>query len=250
MNLYPAIDILEGQVVRLIKGDYNALTVYSNNPAEIALEWDNAGTNWIHVVDLDGARDGRLVNEDSIKSICKSVSAKVEVGGGIRTKSDIEKVLELGASRVILGTKALEKFFLKSIVSEFGDKIAVGMDVRNDKVKTAGWLRDGNISYTEAIDMFNELGVATLIYTDIEKDGVLNGPNWEKLQHVLEKSNSRIILSGGISKIDDIKRCYEMAHTRFEGVIIGKALYDKKFTLEDAVKLGQNREKGGFKNGR
>lgn len=237
MNLYPAIDIFQGKVVRLTQGDYNACTVYSKDPASMANAWEEAGAQWIHVVDLEGAKSGALTNEASLAAICKNVKAKIQFGGGMRHIQDIERALDLGVSRVVLGTKALDKAFLEGVLLKFKDKIAVGLDVRRDHVKTAGWMKDGNTTLPEALAIFNQLGVSTLIYTDIEKDGVLQGPNWEKLDFVLSQSHARVILSGGVSQIGDIERCRTIQAPNFEGVIIGKALYDKRFELADAVRI-------------
>jgi phosphoribosylformimino-5-aminoimidazole carboxamide ribotide isomerase len=237
MNLYPAIDLFEGKVVRLTQGDYNACVVYSTDPAATAKAWEQEGAQWIHVVDLEGAKTGALTNEASLAAICQNVKARVQFGGGLREIKDIEKVFALGVSRVVLGTKALDKTFLKKALSKFNEKIAVGLDVRHDQVKTAGWLHDGNITLPKALELFDHLGVATLIYTDIEKDGVLQGPSWEKLSLVLANTRSRVILSGGISQISDIEKCCAIRAPNFEGVIIGKALYDKRFQLSEAVRL-------------
>ena len=236
MNLYPAIDIFQGKVVRLTQGDYNACHVYSDDPVATARNWETEGAAWIHVVDLDGAKTGKLTNSTALAAICKGVKARVQFGGGLRNLGDVETVLALGVSRVVLGTKALDKSFLAGIIAKFGDCIAVGMDIRNDSVKTAGWLRDGNVMLQEALNLFNELGVSTLIYTDIEKDGVLKGPNWDKLSLILDNSKARVILSGGIGQLTDIEKCRKIKQPNFEGVIIGKALYDKRFTLSEAFK--------------
>jgi len=237
VNLYPAIDLYQGKVVRLTKGDYNACIVYSDDPAAMAKTWEQEGAGWIHVVDLEGAKTGALTSVESLAAICKAVRAKIQFGGGVRNIQDIEKVLALGVSRVVLGTKALDKLFLEEVLLKFKEKIAVGLDVRQDRVKTAGWLRDGDITLPEALKLFDQLGVSTLIYTDIEKDGVLQGPNWEKLSMVLAHTHARVILSGGISQISDIERCRAIKAPNFEGVIIGKALYDKRFQLSDAVRV-------------
>ena len=237
MNLYPAIDIYHGKVVRLTQGDYNNCVVYSKDPAGIAKEWEQEGAQWIHVVDLEGAKTGTFTNEASLKAICQSVKAKIQFGGGVRSFKDIENILGMGVSRVVLGTKAMDKNFLESTILKFKDKIAVGLDVRRDQVKTAGWMRDGNMTLREALALFDQLGVSTLIYTDIEKDGVLKGPNWEKLSEVLANTRASVILSGGISQISDIAKCRSIQAPNFDGVIIGKALYDNRFQLSEAVRL-------------
>jgi len=237
MNLYPAIDIYQGKVIRLTQGDYNSCTVYSKDPAATAQLWEQEGAQWIHIVDLEGAKSGILTNEASLKSVCQSVKAKIQFGGGVRSFQDIENILNLGVSRVVLGTKAMDKTFLEGVLLKFKDKIAVGLDVRRDQVKTAGWMRDGNMTLQEALLLFDKLGVSTLIYTDIEKDGVLQGPNWEKLSLVLANTRAKVILSGGVSQISDIEKCLSVQAKNFDGVIIGKALYDKRFRLSEAVRL-------------
>lgn len=237
MNLYPAIDLYQGKVVRLTQGDYNACTVYSKDPASMAQNWEEEGARWIHVVDLEGAKSGTLTNEESLKSICRSVKAKIQFGGGARSFKNIEHILGLGVSRVVLGTKALDKAFLEGVLLKFKEKIAVGLDVRRDQIKTSGWTRDGSMTLSDALPLFDQLGVPTLIYTDIEKDGALQGPNLEKLSIVLASTQARVILSGGISQISDIEKCRAIEAPNFEGVIIGKALYEKRFRLSEAVRL-------------
>ncbi len=237
MNLYPAIDIYQGKVVRLTQGDYKSCTVYSKDPVATARTWEQDGAKWLHVVDLEGAKTGVLTSEATLTAICQGVNTKIQFGGGLRNIQVIEKVIALGVSRVVLGTKALDKIFLKEAIGKFGKKIAVGLDVYRNQVKTAGWIRDGDITLPEALELFDQSGVATLIYTDIEKDGVLQGPNWGKLSVVLAYTKSRVILSGGISQISDIERCRAIKDKNFEGVIIGKALYDKRFQLSEAVRL-------------
>jgi phosphoribosylformimino-5-aminoimidazole carboxamide ribotide isomerase len=237
MNLYPAIDLYEGQVVRLEKGDFTKLTVYSSQPSEIALQWLKGGATWLHVVDLEGAKTGVIKNLISLTKIRKAVKCHIEFGGGIRTLSDIDKVLAIGVDRVILGTKALDGSFFEQAIARFGSKLAVGLDVRDGFVQTQGWLEQAQATLEGSLKYFNDFPLETIIYTDIKKDGMLAGPNFEQLEKVLCWSKSRIILSGGIATLEDIKRCREIKAKNFEGPIIGKALYEKKFSLEDAVKI-------------
>jgi phosphoribosylformimino-5-aminoimidazole carboxamide ribotide isomerase len=237
MNIYPAIDIYQGKVVRLTQGDFNSCTVYSEDPAATARAWEQEGARWLHVVDLEGAKTGALTNEATLAALCRGVNAMVQFGGGLRTLQDIKKVLALGVSRVVLGTKALDAVFLKEAIAKFGKKIAVGLDIYRNQVRTAGWLHSGDVMLPEALELFDQIGVATLIYTDIEKDGVLQGPNWGKLSVVLTHTKSRVILSGGISEISDIEKCRAIEERNFDGVIIGKALYDKRFQLPEALRL-------------
>lgn len=236
MNLYPAIDLYQGQVVRLRQGDFNACTVYSREPAEIARRWESEGAEWIHVVDLEGAKTGSFTNGAALSAILQNVRSKVQFGGGVRDLRSIESLLECGVARVVVGTKALDKTFLETAARQFGERLAVGLDVRDDHVKTAGWVEDGQLTLAEALDLFNDCGVRTLIYTDIEKDGVLHGPNFEKLQGVLRGSRARVILSGGISQLTDIEKCRTITEPNFEGAIIGTALYDGRFNLAEAIR--------------
>ncbi|HNX69383.1 MAG TPA: 1-(5-phosphoribosyl)-5-[(5-phosphoribosylamino)methylideneamino]imidazole-4-carboxamide isomerase [Candidatus Omnitrophota bacterium] len=248
MNLYPAIDLFQGKVVRLTRGDYDQCKVYSTDPAGTARGWADQGAQWIHVVDLEGAKSGTIANDASLAAICRSVPAKVQFGGGLRRIEDIEKVLGLGVARVVLGTKAMDRSFLERVLAKFGDRVAVGLDVKRDHVMITGWTTDGNMMLPKALDLFNRLAVRTLIYTDIEKDGVLQGPNWEKLRTVLAGTTAKVILSGGISQLSDIGRCRTITEPNFEGTIIGKALYDKKFTLTDAIGAlagSRDRSEGG-----
>lgn len=239
MNLYPAIDLYEGQVVRLTKGDFAQKTVYSNDPASKAAEFENAGTPWIHMVDLEGAKTGILKNLKSLAAVRAKVKCKLQFGGGMRSVEAIKQALSAGADRIVVGTKALDPIFFKKILGQFGAKIAVGIDVKDDIVQTQGWLESSGLTLAKALEIFNEEGVETLIFTDISKDGMLQGPNFEKLDWVLKHSKSRVILSGGISTLEDIKKCSQIKAKNFEGPIIGKALYEKQFTLEQAVEIAK-----------
>ncbi|OQA57599.1 MAG: Phosphoribosyl isomerase A [Candidatus Omnitrophica bacterium ADurb.Bin277] len=245
MNLYPAIDLYQGKVVRLTRGDYGSRKVYSNDPAATAREWEAAGAQWIHVVDLEGAKSGVLTNHVAIASICKAVRARVQCGGGLRSLETIKEVLDSGVSRVVLGTKALDFPFLEQCVKKFRNQIAVGLDAGNGIIKTAGWTRDGNMTLEAALELCDRAGVRTVIYTDIEKDGVLQGPNFGKLPDVLSRTKARVILSGGVARLSDIERCASVPEENFEGVIIGKALYEKRFTLTEAFQcISKNKNQG------
>lgn len=237
MNLYPAIDIFKGRVVRLTRGDYNQEIVYSEHPALKAQEWQDAGAQWIHVVDLEGAKSGKIANFESLKRIRKQVRCKIEFGGGLRTLEQIRDVIDLGIDRVILGTKALDFDFFKKVLDQFQDHVAVGLDVKDQMVQTEGWIKASGTTLTEIIDLLNKTALKTIIYTDISKDGMLQGPNFSGLKAVLAQARASVILSGGVSKLQDIKNCLELTEQNFDGVIIGKALYENKFTLEEAVTL-------------
>lgn len=241
MNLYPAIDMYKGKVVRLTRGDYNQEIVYSEYPGEQAKEWEAQGTDWIHVVDLEGAKSGTIANIESLKKIREAVHCKIEFGGGLRTMEQIESVVDLGIDRVILGTKALDYDFFTKVLNRFGDKVAVGLDVKGDMVQTEGWIKSSGTTLREIIDLLNKTELKTIIYTDIKKDGMLQGPNFEGLKEVLSWAKANVILSGGISVIDDIKNCLLLSENNFDGVIMGKSLYEKKFALKEAVELNKNR---------
>ncbi len=237
MILYPAIDLYDGMVVRLSRGDYLQKTVYSKSPEAMAKKWRKAGAEWIHLVDLEGAKTGILKNRSSILSIRKAVACRLEVGGGIRTLEDIGALIQDGIDRVILGTKALEEKFFKLALDQYGSKIAVSLDVKEGRVQTQGWLKPGEETLEEALTHFNHFPLETLIFTDIQKDGMLEGPNFEMLKKVLAQTNSKVILSGGVSTLEDIRESAKVKAAHFDGVIIGRALYEKKFRLSDALKI-------------
>ncbi|MSR76928.1 MAG: 1-(5-phosphoribosyl)-5-[(5-phosphoribosylamino)methylideneamino]imidazole-4-carboxamide isomerase [Candidatus Omnitrophica bacterium] len=237
MNLYPAIDLYEGQVVRLTRGDYLQKTIYSNNPGDIAQGWEKQGAKWLHIVDLEGAKEGILKNKSSVAAIRKVVSCKLQFGGGLRSLEQIQEMMDLGVNRVVLGTKALDQKFFEMVLNKFGTAVAVGLDVRNGMVQTQGWLKDGGESLEFSIQHFNQYPLGTIIYTDIQKDGMLQGPNFESLQSVLKLSKAPVILSGGIGQLEDVRKCTQIRESHFDGVIIGKALYDKKFTLAEALMI-------------
>jgi len=237
MNLYPAIDLYQGRVVRLARGDFQAETVYSHDPAGQAGAWEKAGAAWIHVVDLEGAKTGELKNFDSVAAIRKKVSCKIQYGGGVRRLDQAERLIEQGVDRVVVGTRALEERFFGDLLERFGERLAVGLDTREGRVQTDGWLKDSGETLEAVLKKFNKTGLGTVIYTDIAKDGMLDGPNLPGLRQVLDWSRARVILSGGIARLEDLSACRQINDSRFEGVIIGKALYEKRFQLQDALAL-------------
>ncbi len=239
MNLYPAIDLYEGQVVRLQKGDFNQKTVYSSDPAAFAKKWEDQGAQWLHVVDLNGAKSGELKNLSSLEKIRKAVKCRIEMGGGLRSVEAIRQVLELGMNRAIVGTRALDEKFLQIILDTFGNKIALGLDAKDGYLQTQGWLAQG-LTLEDALKKLNEYPVSTVIYTDIHKDGMLAGPNFDGLEKVLNVTKSNVILSGGVSSMEDLIQCSNLTQKNFEGAIIGKALYEGKIHLEAAVKKVQS----------
>lgn len=240
MKLYPAIDIKDSKCVRLIQGRADQQTVYYDDPAEPAQLWLAAGSEWIHVVDLDGAFEGKPMNLDAVSRIAQT-GMKVELGGGMRTEQDIRSAIAAGVDRVIIGTRACaDPYFLKGVVAEFEEKIAVGIDAKNGKVAVKGWVDVSDVNAMDLASQVAEMGVQTLIYTDISRDGMLTGPNFEAQEQLCRHvPGINIIASGGVSRIEDIERFASMAKDlpNLNGVIIGKALYEKKFDLKDALAL-------------
>ena len=237
MKIYPAIDIKDGKCVRLLRGSFDDVTVYGDNPAEMARKWESLGGEYIHVVDLDGALKGHGVNAESIKKICKAVNVPVQTGGGIRSISDIEAKLECGISRVIIGTKAVsDADFVKEAVKRYGDKIVIGIDAKDGMVAIEGWEKTSEYQAVEFAKKMEEIGVKTIIYTDIATDGTLMGPNVDAMREMVNNTNMDIIASGGIGNIEHIKA---LIPTGVEGVITGRALYTGNINLCDAIKAGK-----------
>lgn len=239
MILFPAIDIRNGKCVRLIQGDYDQEIVYGDSPTEMALLWEKQGAEFIHIVDLDGAKTGDSPNQKAIQKIAEAVSVPIQVGGGIRSIEIIDTHIASGVDRVIIGTAAItNRPFLKEAVQKYGDKIAVSIDARNGFVATDGWTETTD---TKALDLLKELveiGVKTVVYTDIFKDGMMQGPNFEELQAVNESSPVDVIASGGVTTEEDITKLERM---NLYGAIIGKALYEGTLSLE-ALRAGATRE--------
>lgn len=237
MRIYPAIDIKDGQCVRLLKGNFSDMTVYGNDPSEMAKKWESLGGEYIHVVDLDGALKGRDVNAAAIEKICRSVSVPVQTGGGIRTMADIEKRLECGISRVIIGTKAVsDSDFVKEAVKLYGDKIVIGIDAKNGMVAIEGWEKTSEYKAVEFGKKMADIGVRTIVYTDIATDGTLMGPNVDAMAEMARETGIDIIASGGVGNIDHVKM---LVPTGVEGVITGRALYTGDLELPMAIKAGK-----------
>ncbi len=237
MEIFPAIDIRNGNVVRLTEGDYNRMTVYGSSPLEMAETFIKKGAKNLHMVDLDGAKDGTPVNFDVIKSVAETGKLFVEVGGGIRDEKRIEDYLSLGVNRVILGTVAVRNFkFVEDSVKKHGDKIAVGVDARDGKVAVSGWLETTEIDSLEFCKKLRDAGVKTVIYTDISKDGTLSGTNLEIYKQLAEIKGLDIIASGGITFENEIK---ELASINTYGAIVGKAVYAGKLDLERVLKIAK-----------
>lgn len=234
MQLYPAIDMKNGQCVRLRQGKFKEITVYSDSPEKVAAYWESQGATFLHLVDLDGALAGYSVNEDAIRRIVAAFSMPIEIGGGIRTEEAIERMLNLGVSRVIIGTKAVQNpLFLRDAVTHFGaDRIVAGVDAKNGLVAIEGWEKVSKISASDLCGQMKEYGVRHVVYTDISRDGMLTGPNVEATKALTEETGMDIIASGGMSSMDDLRRLHEAG---VNGAIIGKALYENRINLKEAV---------------
>jgi phosphoribosylformimino-5-aminoimidazole carboxamide ribotide isomerase len=237
MIIIPAIDIKRGKVVRLTQGKFDHQTIYNDDPSVIAQEWQQQGASLIHVVDLDGAQTGEIANTSSIKQIKKSVTIPIEVGGGIRNTATIDRLINLGVERIILGTRAVEDLaFIKGVIAQWGDRIAISLDCVNGLVAKKGWVEVSDIKGKDLAKDLERLGLKTLIYTDIARDGVLTGPNIDGLKEILSSCSLDIIASGGISSLDDLTALSHLNESRLIGTIVGKALYEHKFTLHDAIR--------------
>lgn len=237
MRIYPAIDIKDGNCVRLLRGSFSDVTVYGDNPAEMARKWEELGGEFIHVVDLDGALKGHGVNAEAIKSICDAVNVPVQTGGGIRTMADIEAKLLCGINRVIIGTKAVsDAEFVKEVVKKYGDKIVIGIDAKDGMVAIEGWEKTSEYTAVEFAKKMVDIGVKTIIYTDIATDGTLMGPNVDAMSEMVKATGIDIIASGGIGSIEHIK---SLVPTGVEGVITGRALYTGNVELPEAIKAGK-----------
>lgn len=233
MRIYPAIDIKDGNCVRLLQGRFSDVTVYGNSPADMAAKWESLGGEFIHVVDLDGALKGSGVNAKAIEEICKRVNVPVQTGGGIRTMEDIEARLACGINRVIIGTKAVsDADFVRAAVEKYGDKIVIGIDAKDGMVAIEGWEKTSEFSAVEFAKKMVDLGVKTIVYTDIATDGTLAGPNVEAMREMAAAVDADIIASGGVGSLEHIKA---LVDTGVEGVIVGRALYTDSVNLTEAI---------------
>lgn len=235
-TIYPAIDILGGKCVRLVQGDYNQETVFSDQPVEVARRWEEQGAEWIHLVDLDGAKAGHPVNGELIAEIARSVSIPVQIGGGIRSRKDAELLLNAGVSRVILGTAAIEdRAFVEDVLAAFGEKIAIGIDARNGYVATRGWLETSEVKAEDLAAELAEKGAKTFIFTDISRDGMMKGPNVEAIVAMAKASGQAVIASGGVSQYADLDQLAAHSKDNVVGAIVGKALYTGDIVLSKAL---------------
>lgn len=247
MQVFPAIDLKEGKAVRLLQGRMEDATVYAENPVEVASDFARQGAEYLHVVDLNGAFAGQPVNDETIRAIVRSVPLKVEVGGGIRTLERIQELLALGVERVILGTVAVKQpELVAEAVRRFGDRVVVGIDAKDGRVAVQGWAEATDMKAEELGKVMKSVGVRHVIFTDISRDGMLQGPNIESTVTLAQATGLEVIASGGISSLDDLRRLREASLNKaaLEGAIIGKALYAKAFTLQEALAVMAGQETG------
>lgn len=234
MYVIPAIDLRDGKCVRLIQGEYHRQITYQDDPVKQAQEFSQAGAEWLHIVDLDGAKVGKLVNIRSISAIANLGQFKIEVGGGLRDEDSIKKLLDMGIERVIIGTKAVSDFaWFSAMTKKFSGKIALGLDARGSKVATHGWTQDSPQLLLDFAIEAAKLPLAAIIYTDITRDGMMTGPNLERTKALAEAVKVPVVASGGVKELADIKKLTEL---RVEAVIIGRALYEGTLELSDAIK--------------
>ena len=237
MKIFPAIDIKDKKCVRLVKGDFDNKTEYKMSPVEQASKFNDYGFKNLHIVDLDGALTGETVNLDIIQEIVRKFDFKIEIGGGIRNFESIQKYTDAGVEKVILGSAAIkDKHFLKEACEKFPNKIALGLDAKDGYLSVSGWKESSNELTLDYLKEVNVYGASRLIYTDINRDGMKQSPNFDETSKVADISNCPVIISGGVSSIEDIKKAKEMSNKNIEGIIVGKAIYDGDIKLEELVK--------------
>ncbi len=236
MDVIPAIDLLDGRCVRLYQGDYDKSQVFNENPVDVAKQWVEQGATILHVVDLDGAKAGSVVNQSAIEAIAGAVSVPIQLGGGLRNRDTVEQVFNLGVQRAILGTIAVEQpQLVRELCQAFPGKIAIGIDARNGKVATRGWLETSEVLATELAVQMEELGASAIIYTDIQRDGTLSGPNFDALRELAAAIKIPIIASGGVSSITDLLSLLALEQYGVNGAIVGRALYTGDISLLEAL---------------
>ena len=237
MKIFPAIDIKDKKCVRLIKGNFENKTEYKTSPIDQAKKYKDHGFKNLHIVDLDGALTGETINLDIIEEIVTKFDLKIEIGGGVRTFESIQKYIASGAEKVILGSAAIkDKIFLKEACSKFQNKIALGLDAKDGFLSVSGWKENTNNLTINFLKEVNDFGVSRLIYTDINKDGTKSSPNFKETEQIAEISNCSVIISGGVSSIDDVKKAKNLNNKKIEGIIVGKAIYDGDIQLDELAK--------------
>ncbi len=237
MKIFPAIDIKDKKCVRLIKGDFENKTEYETSPVDQASKYKYHGFKNLHIVDLDGALTGKTVNLDIIKEIVSKYNFKIEIGGGVRNTESIKQYIDAGVEKVILGSGAIKnKEFLKEACKKFKNKIALGLDEKDGNLSVSGWKENLNIKTIDFLKEVNDFGVSRIIFTDINRDGMKTSPNYEKTVKIAEISNCPVVISGGVSSINDIKKAKDLNNKKIEGIIVGKAIYDGDIKLDELAK--------------
>ena len=237
MKILPAIDLKNGKCVRLTKGDFKSEKIYNENPINQAEVFSNAGFKYLHIIDLDGALEGNLVNLKVVEEIVKKFNFKIEIGGGIRSEDSIGKLLDIGSDKIILGTAAIKnKSFLESCCKKYSGHIALALDVRRNNIAISGWKDQTNINIFDFLNTVKDFGISRLIYTDIDKDGTNEGPNFEDSYKIADRFNIPVIISGGVSSMDDINKIVS-DNKKINGIIVGKALYENRIKLEELSKI-------------
>ena len=237
MKIFPAIDIKDKKCVRLIKGDFENKTEYETSPADQAAKYRDHGFKNLHIVDLDGALTGKTVNLDIIQEIVSKYDLKIEIGGGVRSLENIKQYIDAGVEKVILGSGAIKnKEFLKESCEKFKGQIALGLDAKDGNLSVTGWKENLNVKTIDYLKAVNDFGVSRIIYTDINRDGMKTSPNFDETVKIAELSNCPVIISGGVSSINDIKKAKDLNNKKIEGIIVGKAIYDGDIKLDELVK--------------
>ena len=238
MILFPAIDLKDGQCVRLIQGDFDQSKIYNSSPVDQAKSFEDLGIEWLHCVDLDGALEGISKNIKCIEEICVKTKLKIQCGGGIRTEDQIVKLLDIGISNIILGTVTFEdEDFFTSMVNKFPNLISIALDIKNDQVATKGWVDVRNIDLDLFLNSINDMKINSIICTDVMRDGMKKGINHKMLENVMNKTNIPCVASGGVSSVDDISLLKKQNYKSLKGAIVGKAIYDNEFDIKNALEL-------------
>ena len=237
MKIFPAIDIKDKKCVRLIKGDFENKTEYKASPIDQAAKYKNHGFKNLHIIDLDGALTGKTINLDIIKKIVSKYDLKIEIGGGVRNIDSIKQYIDVGVEKVILGSGAIKnKDFLRTACEKFKNQIALGLDEKDGNLSVSGWKEDLNIKTINFLKEVNDFGISRIIFTDINRDGMKTSPNYEETVKIAEISNCPVVISGGVSSLNDIKKAKDLDNKKIEGIIVGKAIYDGDIKLEELAK--------------
>jgi phosphoribosylformimino-5-aminoimidazole carboxamide ribotide isomerase len=245
-TVYPAVDISEGKCVRLLQGRFGTETVYSDDPVKVALGLAGGGARWLHIVDLDGAKSGIGANRDLVLEAVRLSSCPVQAGGGLRTMDDVVEVLAAGANRAVLGTIALEEpRELRRICQRFGERIAVSLDARGDELTAHGWTVGSGMPLLEAVRRFEESGVSMFVYTDVRRDGTMSGPNFGGVTRLAQETRLPVIASGGVGTLDELRAVARLHEVGVRGAIVGRAIYEGKFSVIEAVRAADEAASGG-----